>query len=69
MDVISAFLSGTTRESLIDKLGRLKPRTTCDPLDVGTNHTSDKEVVEAVFNGGRDKGKDKHEDQGEGPST
>ena len=51
-DVISAFLSGTNCESLIHKLGCLKPRTTYDLLDVATNHASSEEVVRAVFNGG-----------------
>ena len=69
MDVISAFLSGTTYESLIHKLGCLKPRTTRDLLDVATNHASGEEAVGAVFNGGWDKGKAKHMDQDEGPST
>ena len=69
MDVISAFLSGTTYESLIHKLGCLKPHTTRDLLDVATNHASGEEVVGAVFNGGQDKGKAKHEDQDKGPST
>ena len=55
-----------TCESLIHKLGCLKPRTTRDLLDVATNHASGEEVV---FSGGRDRGKAKHEDQGEGPST
>ena len=68
-DVISAFLSGTTCESLIHKLGCLKPQTTRDLLDVATNHTSGEEAVRAVFNGGRDKGKAKREDQDECPST
>ena len=68
-DVISVFLSGTTYKSLIHKLGYVKPRTTHDLLDIATNHASDKEVVRAVFSGGQDKGKGKHEDQGEGPST
>ena len=58
-----------TCESLIHKLGCLKPRTTHDLLDVATNHASDEEAVGAVFNGGWDKGKDKREDQDEGPST
>ena len=49
MDVISAFLSGITYESLIHKLSCLKPRTTCDLLDVATNHASSKEVVGVVF--------------------
>ena len=69
MDVISAFLYGTTCESLIHKLGCIKPRTTRDLLDIATNHASDEEAVGAVFSGGRDKGKAKHEEQGECPST
>ena len=58
-----------TCESLIHNLGYLKPCTTCDLLDVATNHASDEEAVKAVFNGGRDKGKAKRMDQDEGPST
>ena len=69
MDVIIAFLSRMTYESLIHKLGCLKPRTTRNLLDVATNHASGEEVVGAVFNGVRDKGKAKREDQDEGPST
>ena len=67
-DVISAFLSRTTCESLIHKLGCLKPYTTYDLIDVATNDASGKEAVGAVFNKGRDKGKVKCEDQDEGPS-
>ena len=58
-----------TYESLIHKLGYMKPRTTRDLLDIATNHASDEEAVGVVFNGGRDKGKAKREDQDEGPST
>ena len=68
-DVISAFLSGTTCESLIHKLGCLKPHTTRDLLDIATNHASGEETVGAVFYGGQDKGKAKREDPNEGPST
>ena len=68
VDVISAFLSGTTCESLIHKIGCLKPHTTRDQLDVTTNHAFGEEAVRAVFNGGWDKGKAKREDQDEGPS-
>ena len=68
-NVISAFLSETTCESLIHKLGCLKPRTTRDLLDITTNHASGEEAVGEVFNGGWDKGKAKREDQDEGPST
>ena len=62
------FLSRSTYESLIHKLGCLKPRTTHDLLDIAMNHASDEEAVGAVFNGGQDKGKAKREDQDEGPS-
>ena len=68
-DVISVFLSRTTCESLIHKLGCLKPHTTHDLLDVTMNHASGEEAVGAVFNGGWDKVKAKHTDQDEGPST
>ena len=52
VDVISVFLSGTTCESLIHKLGYLKPHTTRDLLDIATNLTSGEEVVRVVFSGG-----------------
>ena len=45
----------------------LKPRTTCDLLDIATNHASGEEAVGAVFSSGRDKGKAKREDQVKGP--
>ena len=61
-NVISMFLSGTTYESLIHKLGCLKPHTTCDLLNVATNHISSEEAVGAVFYGGWDKIKAKRED-------
>ena len=69
VDVISVFLSRTICESLINKLGCLKPQTTRDLLDIAMNHASSEEVVGAVFNRGWDKGKAKREDQDEGPST
>ena len=69
VDVISAFLSGTNYESLIHKLGFLKPRTTRDLLDVATNQASGEEAVGAVFGGGRDKLKAKRTDPDKGPST
>ena len=68
VDVISAFLSGTTCESLIHELGCLKPHTTHDLLDITMNHASSEEVVGTVFNRGRDKGTTKRKDQDEGPS-
>ena len=69
MDIISAFLFGATYESLIHKLGCLKPRTTHDLLDVAMNHASGEETVRAVFNEGQNKGKAMYEDQDKGPST
>ena len=39
----------TTCESLIHKLGCLKPQTTCDLLDVTTNHTSREEHADDVY--------------------
>ena len=66
MDVIDAFLFGTTCESLTHKFGCLKPHTTRDLLDVATNHASGEEAVGAVFNGGQDKDKAKRTDQDEG---
>ena len=37
-NVIGAFLSGTTYESLVHKLGRKGPRITKKLLDIATNH-------------------------------
>ena len=68
-DVVNAFLSGTNYESLIHKLGCLKPHTTRDLLDIATNHASSEEAVGAVFSGGQDKGKAKRVDPDEGPTT
>ena len=68
-DIVSVFLSKTTCESLIHKLSCVKPRTSCDLLDITTNHASDEEAVGAVFRGGRDRGKAKRKDQGTCPST
>ena len=56
------FLSRTTCNSLIHKLGCVKPRTTRDLLDIAMNHTSVEEVIGAVFSGDWDRGKAKRED-------
>jgi hypothetical protein len=39
-DVIGAFISGTTNESLIHDLRRCKPRMTRELLDLATSHAS-----------------------------
>jgi hypothetical protein len=66
-DVVSAFLSRTTYNSLVHKLGCRKPHITRELLDIATNHTSGEEAVGVVFPDGRAKGKAKREDQDEGP--
>jgi hypothetical protein len=48
-DMIRAFLSGTTYESLVHKLGRKHPRTTKELLDIATSHALGEEVVGAIF--------------------
>ena len=54
-DIINAFLSRTTYESLIHKLGCLKPRTTRDLFNIATNHAFDEEAIEVVFSDGWDR--------------
>jgi ribose 5-phosphate isomerase len=61
-DVIGAFLSGTTCESLVHKLGCKRLRTTKELLDIATSHASGEEAVE-TGNAKRD------EDAGEGASN
>ena len=48
-DVIGAFLSRTTCESLVHKLGRKGPWTTKELLDIATSHTLGEEAVGAIF--------------------
>ena len=48
-NVIGAFLSETTCESLVHKLGCRGPRTTKELLDIATSHASGEEAVGAVF--------------------
>jgi hypothetical protein len=68
-DVINTFLLGTTCKALVHKLGRRKPCTTRELLDIAMNHASGKEAVGVVFTDDRAKGKAKREDQDEGPSS
>jgi hypothetical protein len=56
-DVIGAFLSGTTCESLVHKLGCKGSRTTKELLDIATSHASDEEAVRAIFDHPRGKAK------------
>ena len=67
-DVIGAFLSGTTCESLVHKLGRKGPWTTKELLDIATNHASGEEAVGAIFD--RSDGKARRDEgTGEGASN
>jgi len=68
IDVIGAFLSGTTYESLVHKLGRKGPRTTKELLDIATSHASGEEAVGAIFNHSDDKAR-RDEGAGEGASN
>ena len=67
-DVIGAFLSRTTCESLVYKVGRKGPRTTKELFDIATSHASGEEAVWVIFD--RLKGKAKRdEDASEGASN
>ena len=67
-DVIGAFLSRTTCESLVQKLGHKGPQTTKELLDIATSHALGEEAVGAIFD--RLKGKAKWDkDAGEGASN
>ena len=48
-DIVGAFLSRTTCESLVHKLGDKGPRTTKELLDITTSHALGEEAVEAIF--------------------
>ena len=47
--MIETFISGSTNEALIHELGRNKPWTTWELLNLARSHASDKEVVHAIF--------------------
>ena len=67
-DVIGAFLSGTTYESLVHKLGCRGPWTTKELLDIATSHASGEEAVRAIFE--RSDGKARQDEgTGEGASN
>ena len=66
-NVIGAFLSGTTCESLVHKLGHKGPQTTKELLDIATSHATSEEAVGAIFYRSRGKAK-QDEDADEGPS-
>ena len=67
-DVIGAFLSGITCESLVHKLGCKGPQTTKELLDIATSHASGEEVVRVIFDCPKGKAK-RDKDAGEGASN
>lgn len=50
VDVISAFTSGTTSETLVHKLGYKSTGTTNKLLDIATTHALGEDAVGAIFN-------------------
>ena len=66
--MIGAFLSGTTCESLVHKLGCKGPRTTKELLNIATSHALGEEVVRAIFDRLEGKGR-RDEGAGEGTSN
>jgi len=60
-DVVSAFRFGTTCTTLIHKLGRKKPRSTRELLDIATDHADGEEAVAAVLEPQDKDGKTKDE--------
>ena len=66
--MIGAFLSGTTCEPLVHKLGRRGLWTTKELLDIATSHASREEAVGAIFNRS-DRKTRRDEDASEGASN
>jgi hypothetical protein len=67
VDVVEAFLEGTTYKELVHELGCKGPLTTRELLDIATNFASGEEAVGAIFN--YTKGKEKRQDADEGGSS
>jgi hypothetical protein len=67
-DVFRAFLSGTTCESLVHKLGCKSPQTTKELLDIATRHASGEEAIGAIFDHAKGKAK-RNESASEGASN
>jgi hypothetical protein len=49
LDVIGAFLAGTTCRDLVSKLGRKTPTTVSELMDIATKFASGQEAVKASF--------------------
>jgi len=66
-DVILAFVSGTTSRDLVRELGRNRPQTVDELMDVVANYAAGEEAVGAFFSCEGRKGKPPTDDD-EGPS-
>jgi hypothetical protein len=49
LDVLGAFLAGTTCHDLVSKLGRKTPTRASELMDIATKFASGEEAVEAIF--------------------
>jgi hypothetical protein len=49
VDVIGAFIAGTTCRELVHELGRKSPTKASELLDIATNFTTGEEAVGAIF--------------------
>jgi hypothetical protein len=49
LDVIEAFLAGTTCRDLVSKLGRKTPTKASELMNIATKFASGQEAVEAIF--------------------
>jgi hypothetical protein len=63
LDVIGAFIAGTTCRELVHELGRKSPTKASELLDITINFATDEEVVGAIFPDAKGKWK---EDAAEG---
>jgi hypothetical protein len=57
VDVVEAFLIGTTYKEFIHELGHKGPCTTRELLGIATNFASSEEAVGAIFHDTKGKGK------------
>ena len=67
LDVILAFVSGTTSRDLVRELGRNRPQTVDELMDVVANYAVGEEAVGAFFSCEGGKGKSSADDD-EGPN-
>jgi hypothetical protein len=49
MDMISAFISGTTNKTLVHKMRRKSPHTRKELLDIVTKHVLGEDIAGAIF--------------------